>query len=250
MPTDYTKLKHPLKGRGTSHSALKAFETCRLRTYYSKVLRRYPDFGSAAERGIKIHGKGEGYLKGTIPSPPKEFKNFRDEMKFIKDLEAIPEMELAVDKNWQRCDYDQYNRTGKVLFRAKLDASLIYEDALCIVDYKTGGIYDDHEKQAEAYAAIGIAHYPRVDNVLVEFWYVDKSERERMGESPFEYEAKDARKLAKDLQKRSLVMDGATMPQLKRATISESNCARCKFRSDETMQDGEAGPCEKWKKIF
>ena len=263
MPTDYRKLKQPLKGRGTSHSALKTFDQpCKLPVYFTKVLRMQPDFGFASERGNKIHLEGEHFLKGDIPKPTKAFELFESEMLSLKKLKAVPELSIAVNKNWEETDYDQYNRTGRVLFRAKFDACVVTSvkktKTLNIIDYKTGGIYEDHEQQAETYAAIAVAHFPEVDLICVEFWYLDFQEGARkfadhdtaLGESPFLFTRKDAIKAAQSLRKRALKFDGAKMSDLKEAKVNIQNCGFCKFRSDVKLADGSDGPCEKYRLLY
>lgn len=250
--TDYTKLKKPLMGRGASYSTLRYLERgkCLAPLGFSKVQRLRAVYSNASERGTTIHLKGEGYLKGDIPQPTKEYKGFKDEMKELKRLGAVAELEMALDVNWEPCDYDQYNKTGKVMYRAKLDASVVVEEddshVMYIIDYKTGKVYDDHEKQANDYAACAYEHFPEVDKFVVEFWYLDQN---TLGDSPFEYSRSAAKKLSQTLMKRCVKFAGLSQTQLKKRTASEKNCARCVWRSDKQLEDGSDGPCDGWKKI-
>lgn len=150
-----------------SYSGLKLFKQCPRRWADQYIDgNRYPS-GPAAQRGTEIHARLEAYFNEK-PYPDGEgilYERWRNYMVSLVVRSPKPEVELAVDADWQPVAWD----APEAFFRGKLDLVLpgeIYE----IYDWKTGKQYDEHSEQAEAYVALA----PPADRYQTSFVYLDQ----------------------------------------------------------------------------
>lgn len=160
---------------GWSYSRWSTYTKCPFKLKCSALLRIKEPSGKAAERGDWIHKKGEQFLLGNIRGVPPEYKLFDKELRAIKNLGASSEADLTTTKNFgsptRGDDWDG------AWCRAKGDALVKPEaSTLSIIDFKTGKMYDSHEDQGELYVVCGLVHEPEVEEVDVEFWYLDSGE--------------------------------------------------------------------------
>lgn len=84
-----------------SLSALQLYEQCPKKYYLEKIKKVPVPSSPALERGIDIHAKAEGFLKGTITGLPNELQKFKNEFENLKKHGAIAEEELTLDRHWQ-----------------------------------------------------------------------------------------------------------------------------------------------------
>lgn len=155
-----------------SFSRWSTFNKCPYQ-FKCKVLLKLPEEPSyASERGELIHKKGEQYLLGNIKQVPPEFKNFKDEMKYLKAGRAEPECDLAVTVSWKPTTYDDWSG---VWCRGRADAVLQeYQGRETLaVDYKTGKQYDTHGDQAELMSLLTFSHYPETKQSTFQLYYLD-----------------------------------------------------------------------------
>jgi len=83
-------------------------------------------------------------------------------------------MDLSVTKTWEPTHTKDWDG---VWCRAFLDAVVVQDVECSIIDYKTGKIYEkDHEEQGKLYAPCAFAHFPEVEVVDVEMWYLDQED--------------------------------------------------------------------------
>jgi len=130
--------------------------------------------GPALIRGEQIHKLAEEYVKGTIEVIPTELALFKKEFATLRKKKATPEGKWAVDAAWGPVDFFDWEHAW---LRVVLDAHFKPTKATALViDYKTGKIYGDNKDQMELYAIAGFAHYPEVDVVNTELWYLDQGE--------------------------------------------------------------------------
>jgi hypothetical protein len=130
-----------------------------------------PSDSRALERGIELHKKQEGYLKGDVTSLPKDFKSFATHYKQLKKQHPIVEQFWGVDKRWRPVNWNSW---VVMKMDAALEPSKKHGSMLWIQDLKTGKEHEDgHKRQGRLYAAIGRAIYPKAKGVIVEFWYTD-----------------------------------------------------------------------------
>lgn len=219
-----------------SFSRWNTFQTCWLRYALAYIWKLQTPDNYALERGIDIHAKSDGYLKGTIKGLPDELAQFRQEYVAIKKLGAVAEESYTVTKTWQPTYATDWDNAW---LRAKVDIEIVEPELLTIIDVKTGKAWDDHEFQAEIYGTIGFVIHPEATNIDFEYWYVDSGE---VGHYEFE---------RGDLRAKKRTWAAKVRPMLKMKTFkarpTESGCAYCPFRSDKKLKDGTEGPCQAWK---
>lgn len=212
-----------------SYSRYSTWIKCAFMLKCNAILRIKQPSNYFMERGTDIHNKGEQYLLGNIRGIPPEYKMFGDEMKMIKGMGALPEVDLAVAKGWKPSAGDDWNN---VWCRAKVDADIPHEDETesTLIDYKTGRYYPSHDEQGELYSICKFSHAKEVKIVDVEFWYLDSGDVK-----DFQYKRKDLAKLKKKWENR-------TKPMLTDTTFKPNpgqQCRKCFYSS----KNG-SGPCK------
>lgn len=165
-----------------SLSRLQRFEECPYRVkleYIDKVPDTQPH--TSMERGSKIHGEAQRYVEGKEEFFPKTLKHFYPDFQAMRlQYEAgnvTCEEEWGFDEEWNEAPWNT------AWLRMKCDCVLHFsEDAMLIVDYKTGQKYGNevkHQQQLQLYAVAGLIKNPAVEIVVCELWYLDKNELTR-----------------------------------------------------------------------
>lgn len=211
-----------------SYSKYSNWKSCP-RKYKHAYIDKIPQPRSpAAERGTMIHAKGEHYLLGDIRGVPPEYKKFACELRAMKRAGVTPEEKWSLSNNWKPCEWEDYSR---IWLRALTDVHHYDEDDcdLSIIDFKTGRQYPSHKGQGELYATMGLSYYPELQNVSVEFWYLDSGEVLN-----FDYDLKKVKSLKTLWIKRSKLM---LADRKFLATPSEDSCRWCPFKASK------GGPC-------
>ena len=223
--TDYTKKPANVNKRFTwSYSRYNLFNKCKtaFNMYVHRKDFKLPAFKTnpAMERGNMIHKKAEEYVKGNITGVPKEMQCFSAEFKNLVKHKAVAEQDWWINDKWEQVDYLDWNN---VWLMVKSDAHVIMDDSAIIIDYKTGKVYDSHEKQAELYAVAALSIFDSVESVETEFWYLDQQEI-----SPYYYEKPDL------IYYRELWDERAVEMQQQKTfdpSPSFTNCNWCEFKS-------------------
>lgn len=192
----------------------------------------------AMERGTEVHSLAEGYLKGTIQGLPDALHTFETEFKVIRKLGAESEASWTVTKSWQPTTYDDWDNAW---LRGKVDIHIMARTHLDTIDIKTGRARDEHEEQAELYGILGFCQYPKAKTIDTEFWYTDSGD---VGEFKFKRSQLPAMK-KKWRARIKPILAARRFP----ATPTPEGCKWCSFRSDKKLRNGEAGPCDGWKKL-
>lgn len=110
----------------------------------------------AAQRGNDIHAMLEQFfLGGVYPAADTVLRPWQPMMEKLRETYApTPELEVAVDENWESTPYDDPN----AVMKGKMDLSFTDNEAgrkvRHILDWKTGKAYPDHDKQGKAYVAL------------------------------------------------------------------------------------------------
>jgi hypothetical protein len=187
----------------------------------------------ALERGIELHKMQEGYLTGKVTKLPKSFKAFEDHYAALKKCHPIVEQFWGVDDNWKPMKWGSW-------VVMKMDAAVLpskkFGNVLLLQDLKSGREYPEHEDQGGLYSALGLAMFPKIEGVEVEFWYIDQGFSAR-----YEYTRKQL------LREREFWLDeGRTLlkvhPQkFYKPNPSDDACKWCHLRTDK------GGPCDAWK---
>jgi hypothetical protein len=192
----------------------------------------------ALMRGIELHKKAEGYLKGDVTSLPGELKLFSLHYKQLKRAKPIVEQFWGVDKRWRPVNYKSW---VVMKMDAAVEPSRKNENILWIQDLKSGREYEDaHFDQGSLYAAIGYAMYPKIDGVIVEFWYADEQDPDKRI-AQYEFTRKKLVKYTEVWQDRGQTL---LTPQRKYLpNPSEDACRWCFLRDDR------GGNCNAWRAI-
>ncbi len=156
-----------------SYSRLSTYERCALLAKFLYILKLPQDTSPAMERGSKIHGQAEGYIKGeTLKLPDtKVWVPWKEDMASLKAAGYEAEKNIAFDSNWRECGYFEPN----VWIRLRVDVTGIASDGVPeVIDYKTGRPYPTHEEQAELYGIAGYLTAVKASKkVRTSFWYLD-----------------------------------------------------------------------------
>ena len=156
-----------------SYSRLSTYERCALLAKFLYIMKLPQDTSPAMERGSRIHGQAEGYVKGELMKLPdtKVWLPWIEDMAALKAAGYVAEKNIAFDSDWQPCEY----HGPQTWLRLRVDVTGIANDGVPeVIDYKTGRPYPDHEGQAELYGIAGYLTAARSPKkVRTSFWYLD-----------------------------------------------------------------------------
>jgi RecB family exonuclease len=178
----------PNKITAWSYSRLSVFRKCKFQ-FYLKFIAKHPvkeDEGPALVHGRAVDELLQQYVAGNTKKLPIDLKktmgkDLVDSVALLRKVSAHTQLEIAVDRNWQRVDWF----SQQAWLRAKLDAAAVGPSKLnvsaggvLIVDYKTGKVYEaPHTEQLEIYVAIGPSMWPDATEFNAQMWYVDQGLR-------------------------------------------------------------------------
>ena len=160
-----------------SYSRLSTYEKCPRQAKY-KFLDKLPEPDSPhLARGSRIHTYCEDFLKDPEPIVLDEIAAVVDYLQWIRDYgdhQLITETQMALDKEWNPCDWFSPLTAMRVIY----DVAAISSDSpdtLLIVDHKTGKVYQDaHADQMSLYALTALYLFPEIEAVDVRMLYVDQ----------------------------------------------------------------------------
>jgi hypothetical protein len=161
-----------------SYSRLLDYERCPY-ALKLKVIDKLPVVQhTSAERGTTIHLQAEQFvgcevsdkLPGTLSHFAEEFTALRRQ--FDEGIVSL-EGEWGFDQDWMPVNY------ATAWLRMKLDAAVFLTPIKAVViDYKTGrkdGNEIKHGEQVLLYAIATFIKFPKLKEVIVELWYLDKN---------------------------------------------------------------------------
>lgn len=158
------------KTKSWSVSTLNLYKQCAFK-YKCVKIDKLPEKPSyALMKGIEAHSLAEQFLLGRIPNVPPVLKNFKKEMLNLKAKGAMAEEQFVLDDKWNLIP-DGW-KADNAWLRLKLDARI----GNFIVDFKTGKHYDEHVDQARLYANVLLIIDSTIEEVDVEFWYLNSGE--------------------------------------------------------------------------
>lgn len=150
-------------------SSLEKYQTCPKQFYHVRVIKDVKEPPSEHTIwGEKVHQAFEDFIKSDkfLPKEMSIWEGFLAKVKRLKG-EKHTEIKLAVDKNFQPCDWDTSWSRGIV------DLLCVNGDTAVVMDYKTGK--RKPSDQLSLYAAYVFAHYPSVQKVSTAFvWLKDR----------------------------------------------------------------------------
>jgi hypothetical protein len=166
----------PKKITAWSYSRYRDWKRC---PFYAKCkyVDRMPEPGSPAiDRGGEVHKMAQNFVeaKRAPVKTPDELACFEVEFKDLRKAKALCENEWAFTREWQPTGWFDKD----CWLRVKMDVHHVDTKAnrLTVIDHKTGKVSDKFEEQEELYALAGLLQYPTVDDVLVQFWFLDAGE--------------------------------------------------------------------------
>ncbi len=223
-----------------SYSRYSVYESCpfKAKCKFVDKIKEPPSY--PMQRGLETHAKAENLVKGNIKGTPKELAKFRAEFHTVSLIYkrhlydsktgAFTEIDLAValDRKgkWIPSRYDDWNN---VWCRSYGDLLVVDDRIATYVDYKTGRAYPSHMDQGELSAINTMIHFPAVNIVDTEFWYLDSGEVD--GDT---YHRKNLRKL----QLKWLKKVKSMLTDTKFEATPNQWCSRCFFSKTND------GPCE------
>jgi hypothetical protein len=114
----------------------------------------------------------EQYLLGNYDHLPPSLSKFKNEFANLKKHGAKAEEAFVLNIDWDYMGGEDAWMHNQAWLRLKLDARVDNY----IVDFKTGKVYDDHINQGRLYADVHMMLNSDVDEVDVEFWYLNSGE--------------------------------------------------------------------------
>lgn len=170
-----------------SYSKLTVFEQCKLRAklqYVDKIPepeRPLPPGKTehANDRGTRVHEAAELFVKEDVRLI-EELKHFEEEFRHLKTLYGKGlvslEGEWAHNKDWDPVAWN----SSDAWLRLKLDAFVRASNTRAVViDYKTGRMHGNelkHGEQGQLYMVSSFIRYPELEEIIVEFWYLDQND--------------------------------------------------------------------------
>lgn len=209
-----------------SFSRLKLYGQCPAKYKFIHIDKLPQGPAPAAERGKMIHAEIEEVLKGGLPLLSEEIAYLEPKLLQWQELNAKPEMEFAVDKQWNEVAFD----AKEAYFRGVID--LYYEEQVIatVLDHKTGK-ERDYRDQVEAYATVIFSIKPNIQIISPVIEFIDKKKTVKYDPIP--------RSRMKSMQ----VDLGLQFMAIENDTVFAPNpsylCNYCDFRKNN------GGPC-KW----
>lgn len=149
-----------------SYSRYGTWKKCPALLRFQSEATEKPPTPPAAQRGLDLHKAAEKFILGETNELPDLLEYYRGFLVLLRENEAVPELQMAVDHEWNPLDFDDPNRW----WRGVLDCVLETKTVLTIFDWKTGQEYDDHRDQREIYAAA--YHANNINDVPIKVMHV------------------------------------------------------------------------------
>lgn len=153
-----------------SYSKLKNYRTCPRRYHDIDVAKLYGEERSAAlDEGNAVHKAWEDRIGKGVPFPaiyPAEWEEGALRL-LAAPGKIMVEQQLAIRENLAPCTWFD----KQTWYRAKADYLAVNDLVALAIDYKTGKVLEDSEQLALMAECI-FSHYPTVQAVRTEFWWL------------------------------------------------------------------------------
>ena len=207
-----------------SHSRLSTYESCPKKAYYRYVKKVSEEHHPAAERGVRIHGLAEEYIKGEISEMPSELYLFYEGFEQLRleyeEGSVCVEEQWAFNLSWEKTDWDGEDTWGRYI----VDALIMQGTHAKVIDFKTGRYKDYNEGykgQCALYACCVFMRFPELKTIQTELWYLDHHKITK-----YSFTRDDAEKQKKEFHARGLAM---TTDEKFETSPSEEACRFCSF---------------------
>lgn len=167
-----------------SYSRLSDFETCPLKFKAKYITKDYPDDSNnpAFVKGAQIHKQLEDFVNGLHNNASTTVGTIANSIvpMLVKLFEAtggqlFPEKQLAVNHDWQACDW--FDKPSIVKYRAIIDAlAFLDHRSLLVIDYKTGKVrpYEDSETSQLRLTAVMLFNlYPKIEVITCSYMFLE-----------------------------------------------------------------------------
>lgn len=152
-----------------SYSALSTYEECAAKYAYSYIYKVPVDDTSAAmERGTRLHGLCEDYMRDPTMPVPYDVRKIGRDLDRFRTAGGIPEEVWLVTKDWETT-----NDQEEAWVKGIVDLHYLEGETLKLFDYKSGREYPTHRGQLELYAILGLLKYPHAQRAESGAVYID-----------------------------------------------------------------------------
>lgn len=233
--------KQPTQITSWSFSRYQTYSQCPARARYLYLLKMKEPGSPAMDRGNAIHKLAEDYVKGVSARLPKELARFADFFKRVRAARrrdpytVVAEETWAFRKDWTRTTWDDWDGCH---LRVKLDLAVLEDNAVEIVDHKTGKFSPQYNlqgyvEQVELYALAALHVYGNV-TVRPRLHFLDHDIIHPPPDEAVAYTQRDRPRLKKEwaARVRPMLADKTFAPR------PSNLCRFCSFRKDNN------GPCQ------
>lgn len=158
-----------MKIKSWSYSQLSSYEQCPHQHMYKRIIKLPEPPSYALTNGVRIHQLAEDYLTGKLIELPDELARFNNEFNNLKAAGAQAELAQTYDVNWKLITSENAWDCDEAWLRLKIDAAI----PGLLIDFKTGKQYPEHKKQGQLYADAAMMNDGSIDEIDVEFWYLN-----------------------------------------------------------------------------
>ena len=211
-----------------SYSKYSCWDKCPRKFKYRYIDKLDEPKGTAMSRGTEIHESVEAYLLGKTDQLHPDIHSYYGQFMFgLRNAGAIPEVQVAVNRDWKPVPWDAED----AYIRSVIDAHLPPKDGVVqVFEWKTGKVYPEHRDQLELYAVKIKVLYPETKQVNVMGVYFDLKKNSVAYTHPYYYQ--EIKIELWDNKMRKILRDEEFIPN------PSYGCKFCHFRRDNN------GPCE------
>lgn len=161
-----------------SYSRHTVFKQCPFKAKLLYIDKAIEPTNEAMERGSAIHKRIELYLKEQVDTLDGSVKTCRADIEELRSLrkndatQLLVEHELAFKEGLAPSGWFDKD----TWLRCKMDAVIVTDKQLTVIDFKTGKVRDSHEEQAELYAVAASTMAPLAAEIRVKYMYLDSGD--------------------------------------------------------------------------
>lgn len=157
-----------------SYTKVSMYMECPAKKRYRYDQRLPTPVNPAAARGTEYHSQLESSINGAPPNDELSF--YHSYITELRSRGAVAEFAFALRRDWTITEWD----AADCWLLGKADVWVPSVPLAHVQDWKTGKIYDSHEKQGEFYSTALFSYVPEAYEVKATFIYTDlKKERSK-----------------------------------------------------------------------
>lgn len=156
-----------------SYTKVSMYMECPAKKRYRYDERRPVEQSPSAARGTRYHEAIERYIDAGVDTPPpEEFPElgfYNSYLSRLRDNGAKAEFAFALRRDWTPTEWGAED----AWLVGKADIWVPMLPTSHVQDWKTGKIYDSHEKQGEFYSTALFSYVPEAYEIKATFVYTD-----------------------------------------------------------------------------